>query len=92
MNDIAIKLKVLSPWKVIWEGDVVAISGTNNDGVFDVLPDHERFVTIVSIAPIEIVTTAKERLTFSFKEALLVCADNVANIYTTDVAANLNTE
>lgn len=92
MADITIQLKVSSPWKVLWEGEVVAISGVNASGAFDILPDHERFLTIASTAPIELETTSGEQLTFSFNEAILVCADNSAHIYTTDTAAELRPE
>lgn len=92
MTDMTIHLKVSSPWKVLWEGEVVAISGSNADGVFDVLPDHERFLTIVSDTPIEIETTTGNRQTFTLAEALLVCVDNTAHLYTTDTAAELRPE
>ncbi len=31
----------------IYDGDVVAISGKNNHGPFDVLPQHANFISIV---------------------------------------------
>lgn len=89
-SDTTIFFKVSSPWQTYWEGEVTAISGENAAGVFDILPDHERFLTIAT-KPISIETPTGEQQQFDFIDAILVYADNVANLYTTDTAASLQT-
>lgn len=41
------KLVVRTDEKVLFEGEVEAVSSNNDVGVFDILPSHVQFVTLV---------------------------------------------
>lgn len=77
-----ITLAILSPQTVVWEGAVQSITGENADGVFDILPDHARFLTVVSGTPLSIVAADGTEAVHTFPSAVLFFADNVAKIYT----------
>jgi co-chaperonin GroES (HSP10) len=46
-------LKVYSPFKVYFDGDIVSVSAINTTGPFDVLAGHHNFLTL--LAPCEII-------------------------------------
>ncbi len=75
-------LEVLSPHEVVWKGEVAALESTNVDGLFSILPDHARFMTIIENEPITIFLPDTTSKVFSFPLAVLFFADNSAKIYT----------
>lgn len=52
-------IKVYSPYKVYFDDDGESISAVNATGPFDILPQHHRFMTLLS--PCELVIRAKKR-------------------------------
>jgi F0F1-type ATP synthase epsilon subunit len=52
-------IKVYSPYKAYFDNDGESISAVNATGPFDVLPQHHRFMTLLS--PCELVIRAKNR-------------------------------
>ncbi len=75
-------VQILSPQSVVWEGQVIALESENVEGEFSILPDHARFMTIIGKVPILAVLPNEKVETFSFPQAVLFFADNVAKIYT----------
>jgi len=63
-DQIAPQLEVVvnSPDKLIWEGKAYSISSENSAGVFDILPEHANFVTMIENKPITIRTGLKEEV------------------------------
>jgi len=41
-------LKVYSPFKVYFEGEVVSVSAVNDTGPFDILAGHHNFMTLLN--------------------------------------------
>ena len=41
-------LKIYSPFKIYFEGDVESISAINDTGPFDILAGHHNFITLLS--------------------------------------------
>ena len=76
-----LKVKVISPQDVLYDGEAQAISSKNVGGVFDVLPQHSDFITIVENQPIVIKTLQKDKLTFQFPLAVIYVHQNIATIY-----------
>ena len=52
-------IKVYSPYKVYFDDDGESISAVNATGPFDILPQHHRFMTLLS--PCEMVVRTKQR-------------------------------
>ncbi len=75
-------VQILSPQRIVWEGQVTALESENVEGAFSILPDHARFMTILGKVPIVAVLPDEHVETFSFPQAVLFFADNVAKIYT----------
>lgn len=49
-------LKIYSPFKVYFEGEVISVSAVNATGDFDVLAGHHNFLTLISACDITIRT------------------------------------
>ena len=78
-----INVRVASPEKVLWEGTAFAVSSTNSQGNFDILPHHASFLTIVEDQPIKISDKKKKVLQeFRFPRALIYNRNNRVSIYT----------
>lgn len=73
---------ILSPREIVWQGEAESITASNSEGVFDILPDHARFLSVVSGVPIVIVTTDGAEHSFTFPSAVLFLSNNQAKIYT----------
>lgn len=52
-------IKVYSPYKVYFDGEGESISAVNATGPFDILPQHHRFMTLLS--PCEMVIRTQKR-------------------------------
>ncbi len=42
-----LSVKIQNPEKVVFQGDVAALSSINERGKFDVLPEHANFLSII---------------------------------------------
>ena len=78
-ND-TIEVTIMSPSEIVWHGHATSLSAHNSEGVFDVLPDHARFVTLIDPLPITISTHEGDQ-SFTFNKAVLFFEDNRAKIY-----------
>lgn len=74
-------ISINSPEKVIWEGKAISVSSTNSVGVFDVLPHHANFITIIENKPV-IIRTGVKTLEFTFPLCLMYARDNYVYAYT----------
>ena len=75
-------VRILSPQKTIFEGEVLSVSSRNSAGKFDILPEHANFMTLVENSPVIIQKTNKQKQTFNFPLALIYTAKDQVNIYT----------
>lgn len=76
-----LKVVIQSPIATVWEGSAESLSAENNEGMFDILPDHARFMSLVNSTPLTVAVSDSETKSFTFKDALLYVEDNVATIY-----------
>lgn len=76
-----IHTKIMSPIAMVWDTQAIAITAENSEGVFDILPDHARFMSLINNTPVTIVISSAESRTFTFENAVLFFADNAATIY-----------
>ncbi|MBY0310080.1 F0F1 ATP synthase subunit epsilon [Patescibacteria group bacterium] len=72
----------MSPREVLWRGEATSITAENSEGLFDILPDHARFLTVISGRKIVVVGSDGVDHSFTFASAVLSFADNEAKIYT----------
>lgn len=71
-------LKVYSPFKVYFEGDVNSVSAINDTGAFDILARHHNFITLINPCDLTIRTINKEDEIIKITRGIMqVKADNV---------------
>mgnify|MGYP000554056454 CR=1 FL=1 len=76
-----IATKIMSPVAVVYEASTIAITAENSEGVFDILPDHARFMSLLNQTPITLELPDLSVKTFTFENAVLFFEDNTAVIY-----------
>ncbi|KKQ74993.1 MAG: hypothetical protein US96_C0019G0007 [Candidatus Woesebacteria bacterium GW2011_GWB1_38_5b] len=65
--------------RIIYEGDVTAVTSFNDIGLFDILPLHENFISIVKNKVILHKNDAQRE--FKIEAGVLKVRDNKVNIY-----------
>ncbi len=48
------KIKVYSPYQVYFDGEATSISAVNDTGPFDILPQHHKFLTLLTPCELQI--------------------------------------
>ena len=82
MTDGVFSVRIMSPKACVWEAsEVIALSAQNSTGEFDILPDHARFMSLISPAPIMIELKDGTNKEFTFENSLLSCDENAVVIY-----------
>lgn len=71
----------MSPVALVWESEVKSLSAENREGPFDILPEHIRFLSLISDKPLSVVLLDDTKKTFTFKNAMLYFKDNLAVVY-----------
>lgn len=77
-----ITVTIMSPSTVVYEGTALSLSASNSEGIFDIMPDHARFMTLVAAVPITVYELDGSNRVFTFDTAVLFFQDNAAKIYT----------
>lgn len=72
------KLRVIAraPFKLYFEGEATAVSGTNKVGPFDILPGHADFFSVMSPGEVIIETGAAEPVKFDINNGIVTARDN----------------
>ena len=69
-------LKVYSPFKVYFDGDITSVSAVNATGPFDILAGHHNFLTL--LAPCEIIVRGQSEEKIKITRGIMhVRADDV---------------
>lgn len=76
------KLKVIArgPFKVYYEGDAESVTATNKVGLFDVLPEHADFFSILSPGDV-IIETGKDTVTFNANNGIITVSNNEVMLF-----------
>lgn len=77
-----LKVRIVSPKKVLFEDKVLSVSSKNAVGKFDILPGHANFVSIIENFPITVRRPNRPALTFQFPFAIVRQMANTVSIYT----------
>jgi F0F1-type ATP synthase epsilon subunit len=75
-----LEVKLRSPYQNYYSGAATSVSAKNRLGVFDVLPDHTPFFTLL-VASVVTVRTAKETLEFKVENGILKTKNNQVDIF-----------
>lgn len=68
------------PFNVYYEGDAEAVTATNKVGLFDILPGHADFFSILSPGEVIIETTA-DPVSFSITNGIITVRDNEVMLF-----------
>lgn len=82
MMSMVFSVRIMSPTACEWETrEATILTSENSEGIFDILPDHARFMSLISSAPVSIELADGAKKEYTFESALLSCADNEVVIY-----------
>lgn len=77
-----LKVRIISPQQVIFEGEAISVSSINSAGKFDILSHHANFITLIENSPILIRKADKKLVEFKFPLAIIYTLSNKVTIYT----------
>ena len=77
-----LEVKIISPRRLIFQGQALSVSSKNISGPFDILPEHANFICLVENSPIIIRKADMSQQSFSFPLAIIYQAQNKVIIYT----------
>ena len=70
-----------SPEGTVWEGQAVTVTSENSEGLFDLYPDHARFMTLLEDVDLVIRLEDGDEELFHIEKAVLLFQDATANVY-----------
>ena len=76
-----LEVRISEATRVLWEGKAKSVSSKNSDGVFDILPMHSNFITLIRGEPINVVNNEGEKKEFTFKQAVIFVTDDVVRVF-----------
>lgn len=82
MDANILEVKIISPRRLIFQGPALSVSSKNSAGVFDILPQHANFISLVENNPITLRKPDRTVQTFSFPLAIIYQSQNKVIIYT----------
>lgn len=74
-----INLKVQSRDGVIFEGDIISLSAKNSKGTFDILDQHENFISLVDDTLV--IRTPTDTREIKVQNAILKIKENKLEVY-----------
>lgn len=81
----ALFISIKSPEKTIFEGIVTGVSSFNDRGPFDILSEHENFITIVKkklvIYPLQKSADGKNFMEWEIDQGVLKVRENKVNVF-----------
>jgi len=80
-NTELIKTTLTSPEAVVWEGEALTITSENSEGLFDLYPDHARFMTLLEDVDVVIRLPEDSEQIFHVEKAVLLFEDATAKVY-----------
>ena len=75
-------VRIISPQQLILDTEAESVSSKNLQGVFDILPEHANFITVIEDYPIIVRAVNQKPLEFKFPLAIISVTENKVNIYT----------
>jgi len=69
------KVKIISPEKLVYEGEVTLLQLPGIDGLFQILNNHAPIISVLSKGNIRLVTK-EEELLFPINSGVIECSNN----------------
>lgn len=82
MSQEQIYVRILSPQKMLFSAPALSVSSKNQQGNFDILPQHANFISMIENQPIVVRQANKPPVTFKFPLAIIYVTGGKVNIYT----------
>ncbi len=76
----ALRVVVLSPKGVVWEGKALSVASANSQGPFDLLPQHAHFISLIQNEKINVLTENGIKA-FQYKNAVIRVIDDTVTIF-----------
>ncbi len=76
-----LKVRIMTPQKMLYDGPAFAVSSKNSSGPFDILAGHANFITIIKSQPITVTKQDNSKVIFNFSQAIIYNASNVISVY-----------
>jgi F0F1-type ATP synthase epsilon subunit len=80
MEKVNFHLKVQSRDALLFEGDVNSVTSFNEEGKFDILAQHARFISLINKG-LSIVDANGQKKDINFDNALLRVKDDLVEVY-----------
>ena len=77
----SLNVLIKSRKETLYDGSALALTSNNEDGVFDILPHHANFITMVK--DFVVIKTPEEDKKFDIRRGVLRVSDNKVNLYLT---------
>jgi F0F1-type ATP synthase epsilon subunit len=65
---------------ILFDNDVKSITSKNDTGIFDILPEHSNFISLIS-SPLILRTADGQKKEITFKNGLIKVKDNAIHCY-----------
>ena len=75
-----IQVTVLTPQRLLYKGPAVAITSVNDQGEFDVLPQHSNFITLIKDRLV-IHFDEKKSQSFVMDKGVVRCRENEVKVF-----------
>lgn len=82
MKTETLHVRIITPSQVLFEDEATSLSSVNSSGVFDILPEHANFITLIENHEIIIRVANKQIIKFKYPLAIIYTFQNKVNIYT----------
>jgi F0F1-type ATP synthase epsilon subunit len=76
-----VKVILTSPESVVWEGEAMSVTSENSEGLFDLFPDHARFMTLLQEVDFVVHLPDGNDQVFPIEKAVLLFQDAMAKVY-----------
>lgn len=80
MNKLKLSVTIKSKEKTLFEGTVTSVTSKNDKGVFDILPFHTNFITLIKDFVI-FNKDQEDEERFDMKKGVLYIINNEVNVY-----------
>ncbi len=80
--DQTLHVRIISPQELILDSYAQSVSSKNEQGSFDILPQHANFITLVENSEIVVKVANQKPLVFKYPLAIIITRENKVNIYT----------
>ena len=78
---MGLSVRIISPKEELFNGEVESLSSANSAGVFDILPGHTKFVTIIEKKPIILRLKDQTQKKYEFDLAIIHVRTDKVDIY-----------